>query len=159
MNMVALVGNVASKPEVRETATGRTCCTFRLAVSRIGGTQADFLTVVAWERQAEICGKYIDIGRRIGVEGRLHHTTWKADDGSPRSRVEVIASRVELMGRSNRERNEPEPVHPIDEAAADEAAANEASAGEHEASSEHDDVFGITEERPSSAFERVPELV
>ena len=103
MNMVALVGNLASEPELRHTANGRAVCTFRVAVSRVGGEQADFFTVVAWERQAEVCREYLTLGRRVGVEGRLHHSTWEVEEGS-RSKVEVVAHRVELLG--NRPRTE-----------------------------------------------------
>lgn len=97
MNLVALIGNVASEPELRSTANERAVCTFRLAVSRPGGAAADFFTVVAWERQAEICKEYLQIGRRVGVEGRIHHSTWE-HEGSRRSKVEVIAHRVQLLG-------------------------------------------------------------
>ena len=66
-------------------------------MSRPGGEQADFFTIVAWERQAEICAQYLTIGRRIAVEGRMHHSSWNEDD-APRSKVEVIAHRVQLLG-------------------------------------------------------------
>jgi single-strand DNA-binding protein len=98
MNVVALIGNVASDPELRYTASGRAVCTFRMAVSRPGGEQADFFTIVAWERQAEVCGEYITTGRRVGVEGRLHYSTWSTDDGAKRSKIEIVATRVQLLG-------------------------------------------------------------
>ena len=103
MNMVALVGNLASEPQLRQTGNGRAVCTFRVAVSRVGGEQADFFTVVAWERQAEVCQEFLTLGRRVGIEGRLHHSTWEAAEGR-RSKVEVVAHRVELLG--NRPRSE-----------------------------------------------------
>jgi len=98
MNIVALVGNLATDPELRHTSSGRAVCTFRLAVSRHAADQADFFTVVTWERQAEVCKEYLRIGRRVSVEGRLHHTTWEAEEGKRRSRVEVIAHRVQMLG-------------------------------------------------------------
>lgn len=107
MNLVALIGNVAQKPELRYTANGRAVCTFRLAVSRSGMEQADFFTVVAWERQAEICGQYLEVGRRVGVEGRLHHSTWDGSAGR-RSAVEVVAHRVQLIGSRAKASAEPE---------------------------------------------------
>lgn len=102
MNMVALVGNLATDPELRRTGNGRAVCTFRLAVSRHAGEQADFFTVVAWERQAEVCAEYLRIGRRVSVEGRLHHTTWEVE-GARRSRVEVIAHRIQMLGGPKRD--------------------------------------------------------
>ncbi|MCW2960373.1 MAG: hypothetical protein JWM25_388 [Thermoleophilia bacterium] len=98
MNVVVLVGNLATDPELRHTANGRAVCTFRLAVSRVGGEEADFVTVVTWERQAEVCAEYLATGRRIAVEGRLHHSTWEVEDGR-RSKVEVVAHRVEMLGK------------------------------------------------------------
>lgn len=97
MNVVALIGNLATDPELRYTPAGRAVCTFRLAVSRPGNEQADFFTVVAWERQAEVCSEYLHIGRRVAVEGRLHHATWEVDE-QRRSTVEVVAHRVQLLG-------------------------------------------------------------
>lgn len=98
MNIVAMIGNVAADPELRHTAAGRAVCTFRLAVSRPGADSADFFTVVCWERQAEVAVEYLTIGRRISVEGRLHHTTAETDSGESRSRIEVVAHRVMLLG-------------------------------------------------------------
>ena len=80
-------------------------CSFRVAVSRPGAAEADFFTVVCWERQAEVAKEYIHVGRRIAVDGRLRHSTWQveAKDGSPaqrRSKVEIIAHRVELVSKT-----------------------------------------------------------
>lgn len=97
MNLIAIVGNAATDPELRQTPTGRSVATFRIAVSRPGGEQADFFTVVAWERTAEIVKEYLAKGRRVAIEGRLHHSSWKAEDGSKQSKVEIVASRVHLL--------------------------------------------------------------
>ncbi len=109
MNLVALVGNLATDPEVRHTGDGRAICTFRLAVSRANDSnEADFFTVVAWQRQAEVCAEYLSVGRRVAVDGRLHHSTWEveAQDGTKqrRSKVEVVAHRVEMLGGARKDR-------------------------------------------------------
>lgn len=98
MNIVAIIGNVASDPELRHTAGGRAVCSFRVAVSRPGGDLADFFTIVAWEKQAEVCNEYLTKGRRVGIEGRLHHSTWEVSGEGKRSKVEVVAHRIELLG-------------------------------------------------------------
>jgi single-strand DNA-binding protein len=96
MNLVALIGNAASDPELRHTTGGRAVCSFRLAVSRPGTDTADFFTVVLWERQAVIASEYVAKGRRVGVEGRLHHSSWDTD-GQRRSKVEIVATRMYLL--------------------------------------------------------------
>jgi single-strand DNA-binding protein len=100
VNIVAVVGNVASEPELRHTSQGRAICTFRVAVSRPGGEEADFFTVAAWERQAEVCSEYLAIGRRIAVDGRMHCRVEDKPDGTRASRIEIVAHRVELIGRA-----------------------------------------------------------
>lgn len=90
MNLVALIGNVANDPEITRLPLGTAVCTLRLAVARPGGDVADFFTIVAIDRQAEVVAEYVQKGRRIGIEGRLE------TEGS--HEVRVIASRVQLLG-------------------------------------------------------------
>lgn len=104
MNIVAIVGNVATQPDLRHTTTGRAICSFRVAVSRPGGEAADFFTVTSSERQAEVCNEYLTIGRRVAVEGRMRCTAHQPQEGDLRSRIEIVAHRIELLGRA-------EPAH------------------------------------------------
>jgi single-strand DNA-binding protein len=96
MNHVAIIGHAATDPELRHTTGGRSVSSFRIAVNRPGSDGADFFTVVLWERQAEIASDYVAKGRRVAVEGRLHHSTWQTD-GQTRSKVEIVATRLELL--------------------------------------------------------------
>lgn len=98
MNIVAMIGNVATDPELVHTPSGNAVCTFRLAASRPSGEQADFFTVAATGRQAEVCATYLQVGRRVGIEGRIHVSSVTDANGENRSRVEIVASRVELLG-------------------------------------------------------------
>jgi single-strand DNA-binding protein len=109
MNVVALIGNLASDPELRHTAAGKAVCNFRIAVSRGGGDTADFFSIVTWDRQAEIANEYLSKGRRVGIEGRMQHRTWETDSGDKRSAVEIVAHRVTLLG-SRQDEAAPEPV-------------------------------------------------
>jgi single-strand DNA-binding protein len=98
MNVVTLIGNLASEVEVRDVGDGKKVASFLLAVDRgsaDGG--ADFVRVSAWERQAELCGEYLSKGRRVAVDGRLRSHSWE-DEGKRRSAVEVVARRVEFLG-------------------------------------------------------------
>lgn len=98
MNIVALVGNVVADPELRYTQAGKAITNFRIAISRPNGETADFINIVCFERQAEIAEEYLSKGRRVGIEGRLSHSTWETDAGDKRSKVEVLAHRVHLLG-------------------------------------------------------------
>src|SRR5215470_13138375 len=101
MNVVALVGNLASDVDLREVgAASKKVATFLLAVDRPGktkdteGQDADFVRVAAWERLAEVCATYLASGRRVAVDGRLRSHSWE-EEGRKRSAVEVVANRIE----------------------------------------------------------------
>src|SRR5205823_14258843 len=98
MNVVTLIGNLATGVEMREVAPDKRVASFVLAVDRAGRDGgADFVTVSAWDRQAELCAEYLGKGRRIAVDGRLKSRTWE-EEGKRRSAVEVVARRVEFLG-------------------------------------------------------------
>jgi single-strand DNA-binding protein len=103
MNVVSLIGNLASDVELREFGEEKRLATFRLAVRRAGKDgEADFFRVAVWDRQAQVCAEYLAKGRKVGVEGRLRSRSWE-DDGEKRSMVEVVAQRVEFLSSPDRE--------------------------------------------------------
>src|SRR2546422_2316097 len=106
LNKVFLIGNLTKPPELRYTPSGTAVADLRLAVNRNYTTQGGekreetcFLTVVVWGKQAESCGEYLDKGSPILVEGRLQTREWEAKDGGKRTVIEVVAERVQFMGR------------------------------------------------------------
>src|SRR3990167_5024227 len=107
LNKVFLIGNLTRPPELRYTPSGTAVADMRLAVNRNYTTQGGekreevcFLTVVVWGKQAESCGEYLDKGSPILVEGRLQTREWEAKDGGKRTVIEVVAERVQFMGRA-----------------------------------------------------------
>jgi single-strand DNA-binding protein len=98
MNVVNLIGNLATDVELKEVGDKKRVAGFLLAIdrpSKDGG--ADFVHVSVWDRQAELCNQFLAKGKRVGLEGRLRSRSWDAEDGSRRSAVEVVASRVEFL--------------------------------------------------------------
>ncbi|HEY3578359.1 MAG TPA: single-stranded DNA-binding protein [Gaiellaceae bacterium] len=106
MNVVTLIGNLATEVELREVGPEKKVASFVLAVdraSREGG--ADFVRVSAWDRQAELCAEYLGKGRRIAIDGRLKSRAWE-EEGKRRSALEVVARRVEFLGGGPRREDE-----------------------------------------------------
>jgi single-strand DNA-binding protein len=106
LNKVFLIGNLTRPPELRYTPSGTAVSDLRLAVNRSYSTQAGerreetcFLTVVVWGKQAETSAQYLDKGSPILVEGRLQTRDWETKDGQKRNVVEVVAERVQFLGR------------------------------------------------------------
>ena len=97
MNSVVLTGNLATDVEVKDLGEDRQVANFVLAVDRIGSEEADFFRIAAWNKQAELCGRYLSKGRLVGIDGRLKSNSWEDADGNKRSSVEVVAHHVEFL--------------------------------------------------------------
>ena len=99
MNVVTLIGNLASDVELREVGEDRKVASFLLAVDRPGDKGADFVRVAAWNKQAESCARFLAKGRRVAVDGRLRSRSWDDADGTRRTAVEVVANSVQFLSR------------------------------------------------------------
>ena len=106
LNKVFLMGNLTRPPELRYTPSGTAVSDMRLAVNRSYTTQGGdrreetcFLTVVVWGKQAEASAQYLDKGSPVLVEGRLQTRDWETKDGQRPNVVEVVAERVQFLGR------------------------------------------------------------
>jgi len=63
VNVVALVGNLATDIELRDVAPDKKVASFLLAVNRhTKDAGADFIQVSTWNRQAEVCDEYLSKG-------------------------------------------------------------------------------------------------
>ena len=57
-----------------------------------------FVDVTVWGKTAESCAEYLDKGSEVLVEGRLKMEQWEKD-GQKRSKIGVVASNVQFLGR------------------------------------------------------------
>lgn len=76
MNRVCLMGRLTSDPELRQTASGISSCSFNIAVDRgfkdqNGERQTDFISCTAWRQAAEFICRYFCKGKMIGIDGAL----------------------------------------------------------------------------------------
>jgi single-strand DNA-binding protein len=126
VNNVVLVGRLTRDPELRTTTTSKQVATFSIAVQKRikpqdGSADADFFTVVAWNKDAEYVSNYITKGRLVSVEGRLQSRKYQASDGSWREVVEVVANNVSGLDRPREEGSaRPQPTSADVPVAADE---------------------------------------
>ena len=103
MNKVILIGRLARDPEMRTTPSGVVTTSFTIAVQRNyanaqGDREADFISCVAWRKQAENIAKYCSKGSQVAVEGRIQTRNYDAQDGTKRYVTEVIADNVSFLG-------------------------------------------------------------
>lgn len=99
MNKVFIIGNLTRNPETRMTNSGKTVCSFTVAVNRRGAQngEADFFRVSAWGTLGENCHRYLLKGRKAAVVGNIRLSTYTGDDGKERSSLEVMADDVEFL--------------------------------------------------------------
>lgn len=107
LNRVEVMGYLGADPEVRTTPNGATNATIRLACSERwndanGQRQehTEWVTCVAWRKDAELVQMYLRKGSRALVEGKLRTRTWEdKNGGGKRYATEVIVTRVILIDK------------------------------------------------------------
>ena len=107
VNKVLLVGNLTRDPEMRSLPSGQAVVNFGIATNRVWKDkegqkqqQVEFHNVVAFGKIAELVHQYMKKGNSMYVEGRLQTRTWDAQDGSKRSKTEVVAENIQFGPRS-----------------------------------------------------------
>ncbi len=107
LNRVMLIGNLTKDPELRYSQNGLAIATFSIAVNNIYTAQngehkkeTDFIRIKVFGKQAENCAKYLNKGRPVFVEGRLHPYSWETPDGQKKSSFDVIANNIQFLGGS-----------------------------------------------------------
>jgi single-strand DNA-binding protein len=108
MNKVMLVGRLTRDPELRSLPSGKPVANFVIATNEFRGAAAgertEYHNVVAWDRLAEICGKFLSKGQLVDIEGRLQTRQWDDDAGVRHWKTEVVANGLEMLsGRGKKE--------------------------------------------------------
>ena len=99
MNKITVIGNLTKDPETRTTPNGNTVCTFTVAVNRkkVSEPQTDFFRVNAWGKLGELCGRFLNKGRKVAVVGELQARTYDNKDGKTMLSLDVVADEVEFL--------------------------------------------------------------
>ena len=111
MNNVNLIGRLTRDPESIEASNGTSIANFAIAVSRRDRDAGPvYVEVKAFAGQADAVVAHKRKGDEVAVEGRLELDQWETEDGSKRSRLYVIANRVEFLRNKRSEQADSEPV-------------------------------------------------
>ena len=101
-----ITGNLTRDPEVRNTPSGASVCSFSVAVNRVykdaSGTQKEdvsFIDCSAWGALGNMIGQYAKKGSAVLVSGRLDQRSWEdKNSGQKRSRVEIVVEDFNFIG-------------------------------------------------------------
>lgn len=105
LNRVMIIGRLGHDPEMRYTPSGKPVTSFSVAVSRDWKTpdgerreETEWFNVVAWDSLAETCKQHLVKGQPVYVVGRLQTRKWDDQEGMKRSRTELVAASMIILG-------------------------------------------------------------
>ena len=100
LNKVILMGHMTADPELKQTTSGISVCSFSIGVNRRysradqGQQSVDFINIVSWRQQAEFVSRYFKKGSCIVVCGSLQTRKWTDNQGQNRYATEVVADEI-----------------------------------------------------------------
>ena len=101
INNVVLTGRVTKDIELKVTPTGKSVCSFSLAVERKfvqnGEKVTDFINCQLWGKSAETLEKYVKKGMMIGIEGRIQTRKYTNQQGQTVYVTEVVAESFSFL--------------------------------------------------------------
>lgn len=115
INSVIMIGRLTRDPELKYTPSGAAVATMTIAVGRKYKKAEEmvdevcFIDVVVWNKLAEVAGKYLAKGSRIGVTGRLMQRTWQTKEGDKRSKHEIFGESVQFLSEKKETESKSEP--------------------------------------------------
>lgn len=109
INSIILEGHLVRKAHFKTSERGTPICSFTIANSRfftrngILRQETSFFDVETWAELADTCAALGEKGVPVRIVGRIKQYRWKANDGSTRSAIRIIAEHVEFRCRKDLE--------------------------------------------------------
>ena len=101
INKVIMTGRLTACPELKQTPSGVTVCSFTIAQNNGKDRAAEFFDCIAWRQTAEFLSKYFRKGDGIEIVGRLQSRAYEKDNVK-RKIYEVVCDVVSFsMGKAN----------------------------------------------------------
>lgn len=118
INKAIISGNLTRDPELRQTQGGTSVLTIGVAVNDRRKNQQtgewedypNFIDCTIFGNRATGVAPYLEKGMKVAIEGKLNQSRWQADDGTNRSKIEIIVDEIEFMAR--RDGSQQQPVQP-----------------------------------------------
>ena len=104
-NLVVVSGNLTRDIELKITSSGKEVASMSVAINNDytsnGETKKDvlFIDVTVWGNQANACATYLQKGSPVYVRGSLKMETWQDSEGKNRSKIKIIATKVQFLGQ------------------------------------------------------------
>ena len=109
---VFLIGRLTRDHEIRFLPSGTQVTTFSIAVNRRYKAGEDwreetyYFDIETFGNLAERLGRQLNKGTQILVEGQLRQDRWETSSGEKRSKIKVVADKVNLIGSMPRDQQQ-----------------------------------------------------
>jgi single-strand DNA-binding protein len=106
VNKVILLGNAGQDAEVKSTPAGKSVANFSLAINqpfrnkKDGNQRVEWVRCVAWDKLAQIAGKFVAKGTVVFVEGRLQTRQFEDREGGTKTVTEVVVASLRVLGEA-----------------------------------------------------------
>ena len=105
INKVMISGNLTRDPELRTTPSGTSVLAFGVAVNdrRKNASTGEwedypnYIDCTVFGARAESLSRILVKGMKVAIDGRLHYSSWAAQDGSKRSKIDVTVDQIDFM--------------------------------------------------------------
>lgn len=100
MNKFFGTGNLTKDPEKIETANALMC---KITVAcdtgyvKDGERETEFITFIAWRKNAENILKYLKKGSKVAIVGIVRNRSYETQDGSKRYVTEITVEEIEFL--------------------------------------------------------------
>jgi len=116
VNRVFLVGHTGGDSDVRFTQKGTAIANLSLATNSTRKNDSgkpeeltEWHKIVAFNKTAEFCEKWVKKGTFMFIEGRLQTRSWEDKEENKRYVTEVVAERITLLGSKSNGNGSPLP--------------------------------------------------
>lgn len=123
INKATITGNLTRDPELRQTQGGTSILSIGVAVNDRRKNQQtgewedypNFIDCTIFGNRATGVAPYLEKGMKVAIEGKLNQSRWQADDGTNRSKIEIIVDEIEFMAKRDGSQQQPvqQPVQPM----------------------------------------------
>lgn len=110
LNKVVLAGRLVADPELKQTQSGISVASLRIAVNRRfasrndgqqGQPEADFFNITAWRSTAEFIAKFFRKGSAICVVGTIQNRNWVDQQGVKHYATDIVADEAYFVENRN----------------------------------------------------------
>ena len=113
LNEVVISGRLTRDSELRYTPSGTAVTDVVIASNRIWSKDSErqeettFVDVTIWGKQAESLHTYLSKGRHLMIVGRLKLNKWDTEEGDKRSKLTMVAEKINLTPSGGGKNNKP----------------------------------------------------